>query len=149
MIIEDLKLRDLRKYIDVGYCRLRQTLIGCRFKQDVANAKQDDKIPYGCKACLAQELNRRHDHANCAELLIQYTTWHYMSLVTKMHRSWLDKMDLIKWKMLLAKIDKAYFDEVQFILQAATDEIINRRLEKERKRIEREAKEANKEEAAV
>lgn len=47
------------------------------------------------------------------------------------------------------EVDKAYFDEVQFILQAATDEIIARRLFKERKRIEREAKEANKEEAAV
>ena len=58
-------------------------------------------------------------------------------------------MDFIKWKMRLAKIDKAFFDEVQFILQAATDEIIYRRLEKERKRIEREAKEASREEAAV
>lgn len=149
MIIEDLKLRDLRKYIDVGYCRLRQTHIGCRFKQDVANAKPDDKVPYGCEDCLSENLNKRHNHADSAATLIQYTTWHYMSLVTKMHRRWIDKMDFIKWKLRLALIDKAYFDEVQFILQAATDEIIDRRLFKERKRIEREAKEANKEEAAV
>lgn len=149
MIIEDLKLRELRKYIDVGYCRSRQTNIGCRFRPVVANAKPDDKVPFGCEDCLSQELNLRHDHANCAATLIQYTTWHYLSLITKMHRGWIDKMDFIKWKMRLAKIDKAYFDEVQFILQAATDEIIDRRLEKERKRIDREAKEANKEEAAV
>ena len=149
MIIEDLKLRDLRRFIGEGYCRLRQTSIGCRFVQDVKTAKPDDKVPFSCEDCLSQELNRRHDHANCAALLIQYTTWHYLSLVTKMHRGWIDKMGFIKWEMRLAKIDKAYFDEVQFILQAATDEIIDRRLEKERKRIEREAKEANKEEAAV
>ena len=145
MNIEDLKLRDLRKYIDIVYCRSRKTHIGCRFRQDVANAKQDDKIPYSCEACLSQELNLRHDHANCAATLIQYTTWHYLSLVTKMHRGWIDKMDFIKWKMRLAKIDKAYFDEVQFIIQAATDEIIDRRLEKERKRIDREATKINKE----
>ena len=54
-------------------------------------------------------------------------------------------MDFIKWKMRLAKIDKAFFDEVQFILQAATDEIIDRRLAKERTRIDREAAKANKE----
>lgn len=146
MIIEDLKLCDLRKYIDVCYCRSRQTNIGCRFRPVVANAKPDDKVPFGCEDCLSQELNRRHDHAHCAATLIQYTTWHYMSLVTKMHRGWIDKMDFIKWKMRLAKIDKAFFDEVQFILQAATDEIINRRLAKERKRIDREAAKANKEE---
>ena len=145
MIIENLKLRDLRKYIDVGYCRLRQTHIGCRFKQDVKNAKPDDKVPFGCEDCLSQELNRRHNHSNNAATLVQYTTWHYMSLVTNMHCSWIDKMDFIKWKMRLAKIDKAYFDEVQFILQAATDEIINRRLAKERTRIVREAEKANKE----
>ena len=46
----------------------------------------------------------------------------------------------------LAKIDKAFFDEVQFILQAATDEVIDRRLAKERKRIVREATKINKEE---
>ena len=145
MNIEDLKLRDLRKYIDVGYCRSRQTNIGCRFRQVVANAKPDDKVPFSCEDCLSENLNRRHDHANCEALLIQYTTWHYLSLVTKMHRGWIDKMDFIKWKMRLAKIDKAYFDEVQFILQAATDEIIDRRLEKERKRIDREATKINKE----
>ena len=145
MNIEDLKLRELRKYIDVGYCRSRQTNIGCRFRQVVANAKPDDKVPFSCEDCLSENLNRRHDHANCAALLIQYTTWHYLSLVTKMHRGWIDKMDFIKWKMRLAKIDKAYFDEVQFILQAATDEIIDRRLEKERKRIDREATKINKE----
>ena len=145
MIIEDLKLRDLRKYIDVGYCLSRQTNIGCRFRQVVANAKPDDKVPFSCEDCLSENLNRRHDHANCAALLIQYTTWHYLSLVTKMHRGWIDKMDFIKWKMRLAKIDKAFFDEVQFILQAATDEIIDRRLEKERKRIDREATKINKE----
>ena len=145
MIIEDLKLRELRKYIDVGYCRSRQTNIGCRFRQVVANAKPDDKIPYGCEDCLSQELNLRHDHANCAALLIQYTTWHYMSLVTKMHCAWIDKMDLIKWKMRLAKIDNAYLNEVQFIILAATAEIIDRRLEKERKRIVREATKINKE----
>lgn len=149
MNIEDLKLRDLRRFIDVGYCRSRQTYVGCRFRPDVANAKPDDKVPFGCEDCLSENLNKRHDHANGAATLIQYTTWHYLSLVTKMHRGWIDKMDFIKWKMRLAKIDKAYFDEVQFILQAATDEIIARRLFKERKRIEREAKEANKEEAAV
>ena len=143
MNIEDLKLRNLRKYIDVGYCRSRQTNIGCRFRPVVVNAKPDDKVPFSCEDCLSQELNRRHDHANCAALLIQYTTWHYLSLVTKMHRGWIDKMDFIKWKMRLAKIDKAYFDEVQFILQAATDEIIDRRLAKERKRIVREATKAN------
>ena len=143
MNIEDLKLRDLRKYINVGYCRSRQTFIGCRFRPEVANAKPDDKVPFSCEDCLSRELNRRHNHSNSAALLIQYTTWHYMSLVTKMHRSWIDKMDFIKWKMRLAKIDKAYFDEVQFILQAATDEIINRRLAKERKRIDREASKAN------
>ena len=145
MIIEDLKLRDLRKYIDVGYCRSRQTNIGCRFRPVVANAKPDDKVPFSCEDCLSENLNRRHDHANCAALLIQYTTWHYLSLVTKMHRGWIDKMDFIKWKMRLAKIDKAFFDEVQFILQAATDEIIDRRLAKERKRIVREATKINKE----
>lgn len=149
MNIEDLKLRDLRKFIDVAYCRFRQTRIGCRFRPDVANAKPDDKVPYSCEDCLSQELNRRHNHINIAATLIQYTTWHYMSLVTKMHGGLIDSMDFIKWKMRLAKIDKAYFNEVQFILQAATDEIIDRRLFKERKRIEREAKEANKEEAAV
>ena len=143
MIIEDLKLRDLRKYIDVGYCRSMQTYVGCRFRPDVANAKPDYKVPFGCEDCLSQELNRRHDHAHGAATLIQYTTWHYLSLVTKMHRSWLDKMDLIKWKMRLAKIDSSYFDEVQFILQAATDEIINRRLVKERARIDRESAKAN------
>ena len=145
MIIEDLKLRDLRKYIDVGYCRLRQTHIGCRFRQDVANANPDDKVPYGCEDCLSQELNRRHNHINNAATLVQYTTWHYMSLVTKMHGDLIDKMDFIKWKIRLAKIDKAYFDEVKFILKAATDEIINRRLAKERTRIVREAAKANKE----
>ena len=145
MIIEDLKLRDLRKYIGVGYCRSRQTYIGCRFRPEVANAKPDDKVPFGCEDCLSYELNRRHDHAHGAATLIQYTTWHYMSLVAKMHQGWIDKMDFIKWKMRLAKIDKAYFDEVQFILQAATDEIINRRLAKERTRIVREAAKANKE----
>ena len=145
MNIEDLKLRDLRKYIDVGYCRSCQTNIGCRFRPVVANAKPDDKVPFSCEDCLSQELNRRHDHANCAALLIQYTTWHYLSLVTKMHRGWIDKMGFIKWEMRLAKIDKAYFDEVQFILQAATDEVIDRRLEKERKRIDREATKINKE----
>ena len=145
MIIEDLKLRDLRKYIGVGYCRSRQTLIGCRFRPEVANAKPDDKVPFSCEDCLSENLNRRHDHANNAATLIQYTTWHYMSLVTKMYHSWIDKMYFIEWKMRLAKIDKAFFDEVQFILQAATDEIINRRLEKERKRIDREATKANKE----
>ena len=145
MIIEDLKLRDLRKYIDVGYCRSRQTNIGCRFRPVVANAKPDDKVPFGCEDCLSYELNRRHDHAHRAATLIQYTTWHYMSLVTKMHHSWIDKMDFVKWKMRLAKIDKAFFDEVQFILQAATDEIIDRRLAKERKRIVREATKINKE----
>ena len=149
MIIEDLKVRDLRKYIGVGYCRSRQTNIGCRFRPVVANAKPDDKVPFGCEDCLSYELNRRHDHAHGAATLIQYTTWHYVSLVAKMHQWWIDKMDFIKWKMRLAKIDKAYFDEVQLILQAATDEIINRRLEKERKRIDREANEENKEEAAV
>ena len=146
MIIEDLKLRDLRKYIDVGYCRSRQTNIGCRFRQVVANAKPDDKVPLGCEDCLSYELNRRHDHAHGAAWLIQHTTWHYISLITKMHCKWIDKMDFIKWNIRLAKIDKAYFDEVQFILQAATDEIIYRRLEKEGKRIEREAAKANKEE---
>ena len=145
MNIEDLKLRELRKYIGVGYCRSRQTNIGCRFRPVVVNAKPDDKVPFGCEDCLSNELNRRHDHANCAALLIQYTTWHYLSLVTKMHRGWIDKMDFIKWKMRMAKIDNAYFDEVQFILQAATDEVIDRRLEKERKRIDREATEINKE----
>ena len=149
MNIEDLKLRDLRKYIDVGYCRSRQTYVGCRFRPDVANAKPDDKVPFGCEDCLSENLNRRHNHAHLAATLIQYTTWHYLSLVTKMHRGWIDKMDFIKWKMRLAKIDSLYFDEVQFILQAATDEIINRRLVKERARIDREAKEANKEEAEV
>ena len=149
MIIEDLKLRDLRKYIDVGYCRSRQTNIGCRLRPVVANAKPDDKVPFGCEDCLSYELNRRHDHAQGAATLIQYTTWHYMSLVgkmhQKMHQGWIDKMDFIKWKMRLAKIDKAFFDEVQFIHQAATDEIINRRLAKERTRIDREAAKANKE----
>ena len=145
MIIEDLKLRDLRKYIGVGYCRSRQTNIGCRFRPVVANAKPDDKVPFGCEDCLSYELNRRHDHANSVALLIQYTTWHYMSLVTKMHHSLIDKMDFIEWKMRLAKIDKAFFDEVQFILQAATDEVVNRRLFKERKRIDREAAKASKE----
>ena len=145
MIIEDLKLRDLRRFIGEGYCRLRQTSIGCRFVQDVKNAKPDDKVPFGCEDCLSQELNRRHNHINNAATLVQYTTWHYMSLVTNMHCSWIDKMDFFKWKMRLAKIDKAYFDEVQFILQAATDEIINRRLAKERTRIVREAEKANKE----
>ena len=145
MNIEDLKLRELRKYIDVGYCRSRQTNIGCRFRQVVANAKPDDKVPFSCEDCLSENLNRRHDHANCAALLIQYTTWHYLSLVTKMHRGWMDRMDFIKWKMRLAKIDKAFFDEVQFILQAATDEIIDRRLAKERTRIDREATKINKE----
>ena len=140
MIIENLKLRDLRKYIDVSYCRLRQTYIDCRFRPDVANAKPDDKVPFSCEDCLSQELNRRHDHAHLAATLIQYTTWHYLSLVTKMHRGWIDRIDFIKFKMRLSKIDRAYFDEVQFILQAATDEIIERRLFKERKRIEREAK---------
>ena len=145
MIIEDLKLRELRKYIDVGYCRSRQTNIGCRFRPVVANAKPDDKVPFGCEDCLSENLNKRHDHAHGAATLIQYTTWHYLSLITKMHRGWIDKMDFIKWKMRLAKIDKAFFDEVQFILQAATDEIIDRRLEKERKRIYREATKVNKE----
>ena len=145
MNIEDLKLRELRKYIDVGYCRSRQTYVGCRFRPVVANAKPDDKIPFGCEDCLSENLNRRHDHAHGAAWLIQYTTWHYMSLVTKMRHSWIDKMDFVKWKMRLAKIDKAFFDEVQFILQAATDEIIYRRLEKERKRIDREATKINKE----
>ena len=145
MNIEDLKLRELRKYIDVGYCRSRQTYVDCRFRPDVANAKPDDKVPFGCEDCLSQELNRRHNHANCAALLIQYTTWHYMSLVTKMHCAWIDKTDFIKLKMKLAKIDSAYLHEVQFILQAATDEIINRRLAKERKRIDREATKINKE----
>lgn len=149
MNIEDLKLRDLRRYIDVGYCRFRQTRIGCRFRPYVAEAKPDDKLPFGCEDCLSQELNRRHNHIDIAATLIQYTTWHYMSLVTKMHRGWIDKMDFIKWKMRLAKIDKAYFNEVQFILQSATDEIIDRRTLKERKRIEREAKKANKEEVEV
>ena len=149
MNIEDLKLRDLRKYIDVGYCRSRQTFIGCRFRPEVANAKPDDKVPFGCEYCLSENLNRRHDHAHGAAWLIQYTTWHYLSLITKMHRSWLDKMDLIKWKMRLAKIDNSYLNEVQFIILAATAEIIDRRLVKERKRIEREAKEASREEAAV
>ena len=145
MIIEDLKLRDLRKYIDVGYCRSRQTYIGCRLRTVVENAKPDDKVPFGCEDCLSYELNRRHDHAHGAATLIQYTTWHYLSLVSKMHQGWIDKMDFIKLKMRLAKIDKAFFDEVQFILQAATDEIIDRRLFKERKRIDREAARANKE----
>ena len=145
MNIEDLKLRELRKYIDVGYCRSRQTFIGCRFRPEVADAKPDDKVPFGCEDCLQDNLNKRHDHAHCAATLIQYTTWHYLSLVTKMHRSWLDKMDLIKWKMRLAKIDKAYFNEVQFIILAATVEIIDRRLFKERKRIDREATKVNKE----
>ena len=150
MIIEDLKLRDLRKYIGVGYCRSRQTNIGCRFRPVVANAKPDDKVPFGCEDCLSYELNRRHDHAQGAATLIQYTTWHYLSLVSKMHQGkmhqgWIDKMDFIKWKMRLAKIDKAFFDEVQFIHQAATDEIINRRLAKERTRIDREAAKASKE----
>ena len=143
MNIEDLKLRDLRKYIDVGYCRLRQTHIGCRFRQDVKNAKPDDKVPFSCEDCLSESLNKRHDHAHGEATLIQYTTWHYLSLITKMHYGWIDKMDFIKWKMRLAKIDKAYFDEVQFILQAATDEIINRRLVKERARIDRESAKAN------
>ena len=145
MNIEDLKLRDLRKYIGVGYCRSRQTNIGCRFRPDVANSKPDDKVPFGCEDCLSQELNRRHDHAHGAATLIQYTTWHYLSLITKMHRGWIDKMDFIKWKMRLAKLDSSYFYEVQFILQAATDEVINRRLEKERTRIDREAAKASKE----
>ena len=145
MNIEDLKLRELRKYIDVGYCRSRQTNIGCRFRPEVADAKPDDKVPLSCEDCLYRELNRRHDHAHRAATLIQYTTWHYMSLVTKMHRSWLDKMDLIKWKIRLAKIDSFYFYEVQFILQAATDEIIDRRLFKEHKRIDREATKINNE----
>ena len=147
MIIEDLKLRDLRKYIDVGYCRSRQTYVGCLFRPVVANAKTDDKVPFGCEDCLSYELNRRHDHALGAAMLIQYTTWHYMSLVAvaKMHQGWIDKMDFIKWKMRLAKIDKAFFDEVRFILQSATDEIIDRRLAKERTRIDREAAKANKE----
>ena len=52
---------------------------------------------------------------------------------------------LENYKMRLAKIDKEFFDEVQFILQAATDDIIDRRLEKERKRIDREATKINKE----
>lgn len=145
MNIEDLKLRDLRKYIDVGYCRSRQTYFDCRFRPYVANAKPDDKVPFGCEDCLSQELNRRHDHAHGAATLIQYTTWHYLSLITKMHLGWIDKMDFIKWKMRLAKIDSLYFDEVQFIVLAATDEIINRRLVKERKRIDREATKINKE----
>ena len=145
MIIEDLKLRDLRKYIDVGYCRSRQTYVGCRVRPEVANAKPDDKVPFSCEDCLSYELNRRHDHAHGAATLIHYTTWHYMSLVAKMHQGWIDKMDFIKWKMRLAKIDSSYFDEVQFIIQAATDEIIDRRLFKERKRIDREAAKANKE----
>ena len=145
MNIEDLKLRELRKYIDVGYCWSRQTCIDCRFRPDVENAKPDDKVPFGCEDCLSENLNRRHDHAHGAATLIQYTIWHYMSLVTKMHCAWIDKMDFIKWKMRLALIDKAYFDEVQFILQAATVEIINRRLFKERKRIDREATKVNKE----
>ena len=145
MIIEDLKLRDLHKYIDVGYCRSRQTNIGFRLRTVVENAKTDDKVPFGCEDCLSYELNRRHDHAHGAATLIQYTTWHYMSLVAKMHQGWIDKMDFIKWKMRLAKIDKAFFDELQFIPQAATDETINRRLAKERTRIDREAAKANKE----
>ena len=145
MIIEDLKLRDLRRFIGEGYCRLRQTSIGCRFVQDVKNAKPDDKVPFSCEDCLSENLNKWHDHANNAATLIQYTTWHYMSLATKMHHSWIDKIDFVKWKMRLAKIDKAFFDEVQFILQAATDEVINRRLAKELKRIVREAAKANKE----
>ena len=145
MIIEDLKLRDLRRFIGDGYCWVRQDSVSCRYKQYVKNAKPDDKVPFSCEDCLSQELNRRHDHANCSALLIQYITWHYMSLVTKMHRKWIDKMDFIKWKMRLAKIDSSYFYEVQFILQAATDEIIDRRLEKERKRIDREATKINKE----
>ena len=145
MINEDLKLRDLRRFIGEGYCRLRQDSIGCRFVQDVKTAKTDDKVPFGCEDCLSESLNKRHDYAHGAATLIQYTTWHYMSLVAKMHRRWIDKMDFIKWKMRLAKIDKAFFDEVRFILQAATDEIINRRLAKERTRIDREAAKANKE----
>ena len=145
MNIEDLKLRDLRKYIDVGYCRSRQTFIGCRFRPEVADAKPDDKVPFGCEDCLQDNLNKRHDHAHSAATLIQYTTWHYMSLVTNMHRSWIDKMDFIKWKMRLAKIDNAYLNEVQFIILAATAEIIDRRLAKERKRIDREATKINKE----
>ena len=145
MNIEDLKLRDLRKYIDVGYCRSRQTYVGCRFRPEVADAKPDDKVPFDCEDCLSENLNKRHDHAHGAATLIQYTTWHYMSLITKMHLGWIDKMDFIKWKMRLAKIDKAYFNEVQFIILAATAEIIDRRLFKERKRIDREATKVNKE----
>ena len=61
------------------------------------------------------------------ELLIVYFLYPIVGLCT------IAVLD--KYKMRLAKIDKAYFDEVQFILQAATDEIIDRRLEKERKRI--------------
>ena len=145
MIIEYLKLRDLRRLIGEGYCRLRQTSIGCRFVQDVKTAKPDDKVPSCCEDCLSEKLNKRHDYANCAATLIQYTTWHYLSLVTKMNLVWIDKMDFIKWKMRLAKIDKAFFDEVQFIIQAATDEVINLRLAKELKRIDREATKTNKE----
>ena len=114
--------------------------------QDVKTAKPDDKVPFSCEDCLSQELTRRHDHAHLAATLIQYTTWHYLSLVTKMHLGWIDKMDFIKWKMRLAKIDKAYFNEVQFIILAATVEIIDRRLAKERKRIVREEIKINKEE---
>ena len=104
MNIEDLKLRDLRKYIDVGYCRSRQTYIDCRFRPVVANAKPDDKVPFGCEDCLSYELNRRHDHANCAATLVQYTTWHYMSLITKMHRGWIDKMDFITMTAFLSAV---------------------------------------------
>ena len=143
MNIGDLKLRDLRRFIGDGYCWVRQDSVSCRYKQYVKNAKANDKVPFSCEDCLSQELNRRHDHAHGAATLIQYTTWHYLSLITKMHCGCIDKMDFIKWKMRLAKIDSLYFDEVQFILQAATDEIINRRLVKERARIDRESAKAN------
>lgn len=140
MNIEDLKLRDLRKYIDVGYCRSRHTFIGCRFRPDVANAKPDDKVPFGCEDCLKNELERIDRLASKKARLIEYVTWHYQSIVYRFHRDvHMKSRDFLLWRMWMCRIGKVYFDEIEFVMKAATEEIIDRRLKKEALRIDRDA----------
>lgn len=140
MVIERVTLRQLRKYIPAGHCKLRQGHVGCHYR-DISKLKPTEKIEwFGCEDCLMNELARIDELADKKARLIEYVTWHFQSLVSRFHQGvHMKARDFLLWRMWMCRIGRIYFDEIEFIMKAATPEIIDRWLKKEALRIDRDA----------
>lgn len=141
MVIEQVTLRQLRKFIPAGHCKFRQSHVWCHYR-DISKLKPTEKIEwFGCEDCLKNELERIDRLASKKARLIEYVTWHYQSIVYRFHRDvHMKSRDFLLWRMWMCRIGKVYFDEIEFVMKAATEEIIDRRLKKEALRIDRDAK---------